>query len=68
MPIRFEIKSSKNFRAVPVICTEYLTYLDTCPNPRELGLAHPENLIMAMVFDEKRHIRELDPRGVLKAG
>lgn len=29
--------------------------------------AHPENLLIAMIFDERRHIRELGLRRVLKA-
>ena len=77
MPIWFEIKCSKNIISGPVhvyraiVTTRYLSEdLKKVVFPvieRNAYFAHPENLLMAMIFDERKHIRELGLRRVLKA-
>lgn len=65
MPVWFEIKCSKYNRNGPrPICTEHLTHVDTC---RNAFCAHPENLLLSTICDERKHIRELGFRRVLKA-
>lgn len=77
MPLWFRIKASVYFSEGPKIVfetirlTRYLPeHLQIIINPvieRNAYFAHPENLIVAMIMDERQHVRELGLRRVLKA-
>lgn len=77
MPVWFEIKCSKYITNGP---RHLYRAIDTCrylpDNQKQLVFsviernafcAHPENLLLSMICDERKHIRELGLRRVLKA-
>lgn len=77
MPLWFKIKTSKKFTDGPKIVFEtirtsrYLSQnLLQVIDPvieRNAFFAHPENLLLAMIVDESRYIRELGLRRIWKA-
>lgn len=77
MPVWFDIKVSKYFTDGPkhvfkaIQTTRYLPEnLLKVINPvieRNAYFAHPETLMLSMIIDERKHIRELGFRRILKA-
>lgn len=77
MPVWFEIKCSKYITNGPIHLYRAIETSRYLPGDlkkvvfsvieRNSFFAHPENLLMAMVFDDRKHIRELGLRRVLKA-
>lgn len=77
MPVWFDIKVSKYFTDGPkyvfkaIQTTRYLPEnLLKVINPvieRNANFAHPETLMLSMIIDERKHIRELGFRRILKA-
>ncbi|GBN88697.1 hypothetical protein AVEN_19754-1 [Araneus ventricosus] len=77
MPLWFSIKKSKYFIDGPkhvfqaIQTTRYLSYeLLQVVDPvmqRNAFFAHPENVLLAMLVDEREYIRELGYRRILKA-
>lgn len=77
MPVWFNIKKSKHFTDGPkhvfqaIQTSRYLSDdLLKIVNPvieRNAFFAHPENLLLAMIVDDRENIRELGYRRILKA-
>ena len=77
MPLWFRIKANGYFSEGPKIVFEAIRLTRYLPEhlrklidsviERNSYFAHSENLILAMVMDERQHVRELGLRRVLKA-
>lgn len=77
MPVWFDIKVSKHFTDGPKhvfkanqttrYLSEDLTKIINTVIERNAYFAHPESLMLSMIIDERKHIRELGFRRILKA-
>ncbi|GBO06611.1 hypothetical protein AVEN_162316-1 [Araneus ventricosus] len=76
MPVWFHIKKSKYFTNGPEHVFEVIKSSKFLPEnllkviepviQRNAFLAHPENLLLSMIVDEREHIRELGFRRTIK--
>ncbi|GBO26106.1 hypothetical protein AVEN_64303-1 [Araneus ventricosus] len=76
-PVWFKIKNTKHFMDGPIHVHKVIVASRYLPDNQKQVVftviemnsffANPENLLMVVVFDERRHVRELGPRRVLKA-
>lgn len=77
MPLWFTIKTSKHFTDGPKLVYQAIQSTRYLPKPlldvvdpvieRNGFFAHPEHLLLAMIQDDKKYVRELGLRRILKA-